>query len=65
LVYDPAWFAPSVLPASVKSQIDFDFVQTSKNEELYAVFKEKIAQQDTWKGINMRDYLPELVELLG
>lgn len=65
LVYNPAWFAPGVLPASVKSQIDFDFVQSSHNEALYAVFKEKIAQQDTWKGINMRDYLPELAELLG
>ena len=65
LVYSPAWFAPSVLPADVKSHINFDFAQANDNEALYAVFKEKIAQQDTWKGIRMRDYLPELAELLG
>jgi len=65
LVYSPAWFAPSVLPVDVKSHINFDFAQAKDNEALYAVFKEKIAQQDTWKGIRMRDYLPELAELLG
>lgn len=65
LVYHPEWFAPSVLPTSVKLQINFNFMDSNKNEELYIVFKEKIAQQDAWKGISMRDYLPELVELLG
>jgi hypothetical protein len=65
LVYNPAWFAPGVLPASVKSHIKFDFVQSGNDEALYTIFKEKITQQDTWKSINMRDYLPELAELLG
>jgi MoaA/NifB/PqqE/SkfB family radical SAM enzyme len=64
LVYSPEWFAPSVLPLSVKSRINFDFVNSDKDNEWYAVFKEKISQQDTWKGISMHDYLPELAELL-
>jgi sulfatase maturation enzyme AslB (radical SAM superfamily) len=65
LIYDPKWFSPDVLPADVKSKIDFPFVNTGNNDALYAVFKEKIAQQDTWKGIKMHDYLPELADLLG
>jgi sulfatase maturation enzyme AslB (radical SAM superfamily) len=64
LVYSPEWFAPSVLPLSVKSRINFDFVNSDKDTEWYAIFKEKISQQDTWKGISMHDYLPDLAELL-
>jgi hypothetical protein len=64
LVYDPVWFAPSVLPDQIKSRIDFDFLPCDNNKELCDLFKEKISLQDKWKGIQMKDYLPELSSLL-
>jgi hypothetical protein len=63
-VYDPAWFRPSTLPRVVKNQIDFDFINHDDDEKNYAVFKSKLAAQDSWKGISLKDYLPELSNLL-
>ena len=65
LVYDPAWFSPSALPGWVKDQIGFDFINQPADDENYAVFRSKIAEQDAWKNISLRDYLPELADLLG
>lgn len=65
LVYDPAWFAPNALPESAKRHINFDFVDCAQDQANYELFLTKIAEQDRWKGIHMRDYLPELCELLG
>ena len=64
LVYDPAWFRPSTLPKVVKDQIDFNFVDHDQDQKNYAVFRKKIAEQDSWKGIALKDYLPELSNLL-
>jgi len=65
LVYDPAWFSPSALPGWVKDQIGFDFINQPADDENYAVFRSKIAEQDALKNISLRDYLPELADLLG
>ena len=64
LVYDPAWFRPSTLPKVVKDQIDFNFVDHDQDQKNYAVFRKKIVEQDSWKGIALKDYLPELSNLL-
>lgn len=64
-VYYPAWFRPSALPDSVKKSIDFDFVDSDEDLENYMTFRQKISEQDRWKGIRMQDYLPELWDLLG
>jgi organic radical activating enzyme len=64
-VYEPAWFSPSALPGWVKDGIDFNFINHHNDDENYAVFRSKIAEQDAWKNISMRDYLPELADLLG
>ena len=64
-VYDPAWFRPSALPGWIKDQTDFDFIHQPDDDENYAVFRSKIAEQDAWKNISLREYLPELADLLG
>ena len=64
-VYDPAWFRSSALPGRVKDCIDFDFINHHDDDKNYMIFRSKIAQQDAWKNISMRDYLPELADLLG
>jgi sulfatase maturation enzyme AslB (radical SAM superfamily) len=64
-VYSPAWFRPSSLPESVKNSIEFDFVNSDEDSKNYSIFREIIAEQDSWKGIRMQDYLPELCDLLG
>ena len=65
LVYDPAWFRPSALPGWIKNQTDFNFIHQHDDDENYAVFRSKIAEQDAWKNISLREYLPELADLLG
>jgi len=64
-VYDPAWFRPSALPGRVKDCIDLDFINHHDDDKNYMIFRSKIVQQDAWKNISMRDYLPELADLLG
>jgi hypothetical protein len=64
-VYKPAWFSPNVLPLQVKSKIDFEFLNSNQDDTNWQIFKVKIDEQDRWKGISMRDYLPELAEVLG
>lgn len=64
-VYRPAWFSPNVLPPHIKSKIDFEFLNSDSDQTNWQIFLDKIAEQDRWKGIHMRDYLPELADLLG
>jgi hypothetical protein len=64
-VYDPEWFAPSVLPDELKTQINFEFIAGENHQALYPVFRQQLAQQDSLKGIRMQDYLPELADRLG
>ena len=74
-VQGPQWFKPTVLPKHVKDTIvnqqiapEMDFLlktHSAKDESNYEVFKTEIAKQDSWKGICMQDYLPELAKLLG
>lgn len=72
-VYNPVYFKPSSLPKSVKDKIltlsgptvaNFLSVHTELDEINYAKFCREIDKQDRWKGIKMKDYLPELAELL-
>jgi hypothetical protein len=74
-VQGPSWFRPTVLPKHVKDAIvdqqiapEMDFLlktHSAKDESNYELFKTEIAKQDSWKGICMQDYLPELAKLLG
>jgi sulfatase maturation enzyme AslB (radical SAM superfamily) len=63
-VYDPTWFRPDALPKDVKLQLGID-THTPKDDVDYEIFKQKIAEQDQWKGIKMQDYLPKLTKLIG
>ena len=67
LVYDPPHFRPGALPEHIKAQMPELQQQphTQQDDVDYAVFREKIALQDQWKGIRMQDYLPKLHQLLG
>jgi hypothetical protein len=64
-VIKPEWFSPKVLPYDIKKKINFAFEECNRVPDLLVQFREKIAEQDSWKGINMRHYLPELADLLG
>jgi hypothetical protein len=75
-VYHPSHFRPGALPLAVKDHIRQQQAQDPVIEWLlathdpqddldHAVFLQKISEQDTWKGIRMQDYLPELSKLLG
>lgn len=64
-VYTPEWFSPGALPQSVKDQIDFVFLESDQDQQNYETFRQKLSEQDRWKGIKFRDYLPELADLLG
>lgn len=72
-VYWPTHFRPQSLPADIKQQLaqrpDAAAIQTwlthsPYDEEQYQQFREEIVKQDNMKNINIRDYLPELVQLL-
>jgi sulfatase maturation enzyme AslB (radical SAM superfamily) len=67
LVYDPPHFRPGALPERIKKQLP-NLEQRSHTEQDdldYAIFRQKIAEQDRWKSIRMQDYLPKLHDLLG
>ena len=62
----PDYFAPAVLPQSVKDQypqLSAFFTGTS-NEELLEKFYAEIAAQDELKKIKLEDYLPKVYNLL-
>jgi len=73
-IYWPEYFRPHALPADVKQQLrqqhDSDAISqwlthSSNDDQLFEEFKIEIAKQDSMKNISMRNYLPELAELLN
>jgi len=70
-VAEPRHFRPGALSQQVKQRIlatttDSTVISllsehTDNDEHDYAVFRKKIAQQDTWKQIQIENYLPEFV----
>lgn len=71
-VSNPPCFRPGALPNSVKkyiienNSIDVSTFlnQTESDEIFYQQFKNNISQQDRWKNIQLKNYLPELHSLL-
>lgn len=72
-VYFPKHFRPQSLSSTVKQQLsqraDSDamlpwLTHSPDDEKHYRQFQKEIAKQDSMKNISMRDYLPELAELL-
>lgn len=73
-VYNPEHFAISALPESLKTIVQQKLNNTKINNLLsthsekdnvnYQKFRTEIARQDSWKGISIKDYLPELADLL-
>ena len=74
LVTHPAHFRPSALPQAVKLKM----LSNDSNPELasflehhstvddvnFKKFQTEITKQDSWKHININNYLPELIELI-
>lgn len=72
-VYYPRHFRPESLPDTVKQHLsqrsDSDVLvpwltHSPGDEKYYKQFQIEIAKQDSMKNIDIKDYLPELVELL-
>lgn len=72
-VYLPVYFKPQSLPIHAKQQLaqrpDSDVLapwltHSSVDERMFERFQVEIAKQDSMKNISIRDYLPELAELL-
>lgn len=69
-VYSPSCFNVNSLPKVVKEKlqktIDKELFKTHSNihDKRYKGFLNEIAKQDKIKGISIKDYLPEFVELL-
>jgi sulfatase maturation enzyme AslB (radical SAM superfamily) len=63
----PSYFQPSALPKNIKDLIvarDPDIAKllgqhTDQDDRNYQKFLAEIQKQDLWKGISIRDYLPE------
>lgn len=75
-IYTPSWLQPRALPVNIKnylatelSEIDFDtFISnshTSQDQANFEKFLKEIKKQDNAKQINLKDYLPELANLLN
>jgi hypothetical protein len=74
VVYEPSYFSPKILPSNVKKTIknllsvkEFDALVGNEQEvstELWQRFQQEIEFQDSAKGINIRDYLPEFCDLV-
>ena len=71
-VYNPVYFKSSSLPESIKNVIlqknsaDINpFLTHCDNDDTnYILFKRKIAEQNLWKKIKMKDYIPEFAKLI-
>ena len=69
----PAHFQPSALPKNIKDRIIADNPDiakllgkhTDQDDRNYQQFLSEIQKQDSWKGISIRDYLPEFSEHLA
>ena len=73
-VYGPTHFNINSLPNNIKKKliedirnIDLDLFKAHSNsdDENFEKFLQEIKKQDEWKGISIKDYLPEFVNLLG
>lgn len=75
-VTNPVHFRPSALSQDIKLLIlnqqnqdrdvqSFLSLNNVDDEKWYNKFRQKIAEQDSWKGIHMQNYLPELYQLIG
>jgi organic radical activating enzyme len=76
IIYKPEWLQPKVLPLNVReylkntlNTIDYDTFIGSPNEEfcktMFDKFLIEIKKQDTAKEINLKDYLPELAQMIN
>ena len=71
-VYDPAYFHPSMLPLGIKQQLLSQseckdlapLLEPQCSQTDLDLFFAKLKEQDTWKGIHLQDYLPELANQL-
>ena len=72
LVDHPSYFQPAALPENIKDRIiasDPGIAKllgkhTDQDDQNYQRFLLEIQKQDSWKGISIRDYLPEFYEHL-
>jgi organic radical activating enzyme len=74
-VYNPTWFQPRALSESIKkllklqlSAVDYNTfvgpIHTDRDQQNFQIMLEQIKKQDTSKKIQMKDYLPELYNIL-
>ena len=74
-VYNPSWLQPRALPVSIKkilkrqlSAVDYNTfigpIHTDQDQQNFQLMLEQINIQDTSKKIQMKDYLPELHNML-
>lgn len=75
-VYHPAWLQPSALPIEVKNYLKTSLSDSDYNTFIgnnhsdqdqlnFKTFLNEIKQQDNAKGINLKDYLPELAQMIN
>lgn len=76
MIYEPNWLQPKALPKNViqhlkstLNNVDYNTFIGEYNSELsqplFEQFKTEIKRQDTAKGINLKDYLPELAQMIN
>jgi sulfatase maturation enzyme AslB (radical SAM superfamily) len=74
-IYNPVWLQPRALPMSIKkilkrqlSAVDYNTfigpIHTDQDQQNFQLMLEQINIQDTSKKIQMKDYLPELHNML-
>ena len=66
IVTAPRYFSPSVLPLYIKEHISYgkDLISVGNGQELFAQFCQRIIKQDAAKGIDIRDYIPRLADII-
>ena len=75
-IYRPDWLQPRALPTHVKQHLktvlnsmDYDTYigdyHTDTDQNNFEEFLKQIKRQDNLKGISIKNYLPELCELIG
>lgn len=75
-IYHPAWLQPRALPVHVKQHlktvlnpVDYDTyigeVHSETDQSNFEEFLKQIKRQDNLKGISIKNYLPELCDLIG
>lgn len=75
-IYTPSYFSPRALPVEVKQVLkdrltEQDYLtfigdqHTEQDQRNYERFLDNISKQDAVKKIRLRDYVPELADLIG